>query len=201
MTCRSSRGTRRTKRAPRHRDRGDLRHPGAEALRRRLRRGAGGAGSRGVSGTKHQPTAGRPTFDEAVASLTAPGAEFELATETIGGVDYTVFRNLPASLRDLYDRAREDHGEKDFLVYGDTRLTYSEAWDRAAAIAHHLVHRYGVAEGRSGGDRDAELSRMGRRLHGDHLVRRHLRFLERLVVRRGARARPQGLRRQARLPR
>ena len=91
--------------------------------------------------------ADHPTHDEAVASLTAPGAEFELGSETIGGVEYRVFRNLPASLRDLYDQARQDHGEKDFLVYEDTRLTYSEAWDRAAAIAHHLVHRCGVGEG------------------------------------------------------
>ena len=82
-----------------------------------------------------------------MARLTAPGAEFELATETIGGVEYTVFRNLPASLRDIYDRARKDHGDKDFLVYEDTRLTYAEAWDRAAAIAHQLVHRYGVEKG------------------------------------------------------
>ena len=82
-----------------------------------------------------------------MASLTAPGAEFELATETIGGVEYTVFRNLPTSLRDIYDQARKDHGEKDFLVFEGTRLTYAEAWDRAAAIAHQLVHRYGVEKG------------------------------------------------------
>ena len=100
-----------------------------------------------MSGTKPQPPAGHPSFDEAVGGLTAPGAEFELATETIRGVEYTVFRNLPTSLRDLYDQARKDHGGKDFLVYGDTRLTYSEAWDRAAAIAHQLVYRYGVEKG------------------------------------------------------
>ena len=100
-----------------------------------------------MSSARLQPSADRPTPDEAVARLTAPGAEFELATETIGGVEYRVFRNLPASLRNLYDRAREDHGGKDFLVYEDTRLTYSQAWDRAAAIAHHLVHRYGVEKG------------------------------------------------------
>ena len=100
-----------------------------------------------MNGTKLRSPASPPTHDEAVASLTAPGAEFELGSETIGGVEYTVFRHLPASLRDLYDQARKDHGEKDFLVYEDTRLTYSEAWDRAAAIAHHLVHRYGVEKG------------------------------------------------------
>ena len=97
--------------------------------------------------TPTPPPAGLPSHDEAVASLTAPGAEFELAVETIGGVEYTVFRNLPGSLRSLYEQAREDHGEKDFLVHGDTRLTYAEAWSRAAAIAHQLVHRYGVGKG------------------------------------------------------
>ena len=82
-----------------------------------------------------------------MATLTAPGAEFELGSESIGGVEYRVFRNLPTSLRDIYEQAREDHGEKDFLVYGDTRLTYAEAWDRAGAIAHHLVHGCGVEKG------------------------------------------------------
>ena len=100
-----------------------------------------------MSGAKPRPSAGHPTHDEAVAALTAPGAAFELGSETIRGVEYRVFRNLPTSLRDLYEQARRDHGDKDFLVYGDTRLTYSEAWDRAATIAHQMVHRYGVAKG------------------------------------------------------
>ena len=153
-----------------------------------------------MNGAKPRPAAGHPTHDEAVAALTAPGAAYELATETIGGIEYRVFRNLPASLRNLYDQARRDHGDKDFLVCEDARLTYAEAWDRAAAIAHQLIHRYGVAKGDRGGDRDAELPGVGRRIHGDHLGGRHRRFPERLVVRRGARARPQGLRREARLP-
>ena len=100
-----------------------------------------------MSRTKPQPSAGHPTCDEALARLTAPGAEYELATETIGGVEYTVFRNLPTSLRDIYDQARQDHGGKDFLVLEDTRLTYSQAHDRAAALAHQLIHRYGVEKG------------------------------------------------------
>ena len=100
-----------------------------------------------MSRTKPQPSAGHPTCDEALARLTAPGAEYELATETIGGVEYTVFRNLPISLRDIYDQARQDHGGKDFLVFEGTRLTYSEAHARAAALAHQLIHRYGVEKG------------------------------------------------------
>ncbi|MCY4453254.1 MAG: class I adenylate-forming enzyme family protein [Immundisolibacterales bacterium] len=94
-----------------------------------------------------QPPAARLTYEEAVAVLTAPGAEFELDTENIGGVAYRVFRNLPTSLREVYDQARRDHGDKDFLVFENTRLTVSEAHARAAAIAHELVHRYGVEKG------------------------------------------------------
>ena len=100
-----------------------------------------------MSGANPRASAGHPTHDEAVASLTAPGAEFELATETIGGVEYRVFRNLPATLRDIYDEARREHGDKDFLVFEDTRLTYAEVHDRAAAVAHQLVHRYGIEKG------------------------------------------------------
>ena len=100
-----------------------------------------------MSGANPRASAGHPTHDEAVAILTAPGAEFELATETIGGVEYRVFRNLPATLRDIYDEARRDHGDKDFLVFEDTRLTYAEVHDRAAAVAHQLVHRYGIEKG------------------------------------------------------
>ena len=96
---------------------------------------------------KSEPIHGQMTYDESVAWLTAPGADWELATETVRGVDYQVFKNLPATLRDVYDQARQDHGDKDFLVFQDTRLTYNEAYERAAALAHQLVHRYGVKQG------------------------------------------------------
>ncbi len=95
----------------------------------------------------HQPVHGEMTWDESVAWLTAPGADWELATETVRGVAYRVFRNLPPTLRRVYDQAREDHREKDFLVFQDARLTYNEAVERAAALAHQLVHRYGVKKG------------------------------------------------------
>ena len=100
-----------------------------------------------MNGANPRASAGHPTHDEAVACLTAPGAEYELATETIDGVEYRVFRNLPTSLRDLYGGARRDHGDKDFLVFEDTRLTYAEVHDRAAAVAYQLVHRYGIEKG------------------------------------------------------
>ena len=100
-----------------------------------------------MNGANPRASAGHPTHDEAVASLTAPGAEYELANEVIGGVEYRVFRNLPATLRDIYDQARRDHGDNDFLVLEGTRLTYAEVHDRASAIAHQLVHRYGIERG------------------------------------------------------
>ena len=96
---------------------------------------------------KSEPIHGQMTYDESVAHLTAPGADWELVTETVRGVDYKVFKNLPPTLCCVYDQARQDHGDKDFLVFQDTRLTYNEAYERAAALAHQLVHRYGVKKG------------------------------------------------------
>ena len=62
------------------------------------------------------------TYDEAVAELTKPGAAFQTATTAIGGVEYTIFENVPPTLRDLFAGARL-RGDKTFLVYEDERWT------------------------------------------------------------------------------
>jgi len=40
-----------------------------------------------------------------------------------------------------------NHGDKDFLIYEDERLTFAQAMDRVDALGHALVERYGVAKG------------------------------------------------------
>ncbi len=84
------------------------------------------------------------TRGEALKRLTAPGEAYALETIRIGEREQKVFVNAPASLRALFEDAATD---KTFLVFEDERLTYREAWDAAARIAHILVHRYGVAKG------------------------------------------------------
>ena len=81
---------------------------------------------------------------QALAQLTAPGQPYELETQTIAGRALRVFRNAPESLRALYEQTAS---ELTFLVYGDERLSFAQAHERAAQIAHVLVHEYGVRAG------------------------------------------------------
>ena len=81
---------------------------------------------------------------QALAHLTAPGQTYELVELEIRGSRQRVFKNAPACLRDLY---AGNLGDETFYVYEDERLSYAEAWRRAAKIAVILRDRYGVAKG------------------------------------------------------
>ncbi len=83
---------------------------------------------------------------EAIAAATAPGQIFELVDADVRGVRTQVFKNAPAHLGQVFAMAR-NHGDKDFLVYQDERLSFSQTMDRVDALAHALVERYGVKKG------------------------------------------------------
>ncbi len=85
-----------------------------------------------------------PTRQQAIEALTAAGQPYELETVEVGGQRLRAFRNAPRSLRELFEQTASD---LPFLVYGEERLSFREAWDAAARIAHLLVHRYGVGKG------------------------------------------------------
>ena len=57
-------------------------------------------------------------YDQSLAALTAAGSDFETITRTIDGVDYTVYKNAPSSLQDVYTAATA-HGDKEFIVCSD----------------------------------------------------------------------------------
>jgi long-chain acyl-CoA synthetase len=84
------------------------------------------------------------TRHEALARLTAKGEPYELETLTINGRPNKTFKNAPPSLRAMFEAARSD---KTFYVFEDERITYEDAWNKAAQIAHLLVNRYGVKKG------------------------------------------------------
>lgn len=85
------------------------------------------------------------SLEEAQARLTAPGAPFETMDMTIRGIPMTVWKHVPATAREAFDKARA-HGSREFLVYEDQRITY-DAFARATiALAAHL-HRQGVQKG------------------------------------------------------
>lgn len=83
---------------------------------------------------------------EAIAAATAPGQIFELVDADVLGVRTQVFKNAPAHLGQVFAMAR-NHGDKDFLVYQDERLSFAQTMDRVDALAHALVERYGVKKG------------------------------------------------------
>ena len=71
---------------------------------------------------------------------------FELKEETIRGNKYSVFANLPQTLRD-YFQFPLIHGEWDFLAYEDETYTYQEVLNTSAGLAHVLVNNFDIQKG------------------------------------------------------
>ncbi len=68
----------------------------------------------------------------------------EIVETTALGRHIRVFKNAPATLRDIYEATRSD---ATFLVYEDERLTYEQVWQKSCAIAAALVEDFGVQKG------------------------------------------------------
>ena len=81
---------------------------------------------------------------KALALLTAAGQPCELEEVAVYGRRCKGFVHAPPTLRDLYFAARR---ELPFLVYEDERITFAEAWDRAARIAQLLRRDCGIEKG------------------------------------------------------
>lgn len=84
--------------------------------------------------------------DEAVALLTGRGADFEIVTETVGGIEMPVYRNAAPSMRAVFENSIAQ-GDRPFLVYGDTRWSYGDHADRVRRLGHHLVEVSGIRPG------------------------------------------------------
>ena len=65
------------------------------------------------------------SHDEALSQLTGPGAPFELRIEPVRGLPMRNFAKRPRSLVDLVVQGTA-HGEREFLVQGDRRISYAE---------------------------------------------------------------------------
>lgn len=87
-----------------------------------------------------------PTWEQAVAMLTGPGAPFEIVEQEIRGRRTKAFANTPSSLREAFAGARL-HGDKTFIVYEDEVWSFARMMERVDEIADALVHRYGIAPG------------------------------------------------------
>jgi long-chain acyl-CoA synthetase len=85
-------------------------------------------------------------FKEAWNELVAPGSGFAMVETEVRGIPMRVFEQAPPNMRAIWELATL-HGDKDYLVYEDERLTYNETAALVRALAHHLVNDHGVGRG------------------------------------------------------
>ena len=90
---------------------------------------------------------------EATAQLTAPGQMFETERVVVNGVEMTVWKYAPSTLRQVLELSLS-HADKDFLVYEEQRVTFDEHYRIAATLAQRLR-----ARGVDNGDRVAVAAR------------------------------------------
>ena len=86
------------------------------------------------------------SIEEAHRRLTAPGQLFEMDEIDIRGVRTRVWKNAPPSLRAIWERT-ERFADRTYVVYEDERMTYADAHNAVATLAHRLRDHFGVAKG------------------------------------------------------
>ncbi|MCA9509327.1 MAG: acyl--CoA ligase [Myxococcales bacterium] len=86
------------------------------------------------------------THDEAHATVFGPGAPFEISEETVLGERLPVFARRPRSLRDLLAGSAA-HGDAEYVVHGDRRISYAENVELVARLARALREQHGVGPG------------------------------------------------------
>ena len=79
------------------------------------------------------------------SELTGPGGVFEIVETPVRGQALRTYKNAPPNIRALW-LSTATHGERDYLIYGDERLTYAEAHAQVSAVAAWLTAR-GVGRG------------------------------------------------------
>jgi long-chain acyl-CoA synthetase len=91
-------------------------------------------------------TAPSPSLADVRALLTAPGAMFEMAEETVDGALIRVWKNAPPTLGSVLELS-SGYGDVDFLVYQDERYTFARHYATAAQLARRLRDELGVKVG------------------------------------------------------
>ncbi|MGH3733322.1 MAG: class I adenylate-forming enzyme family protein [Acidimicrobiales bacterium] len=84
------------------------------------------------------------TLREAGERLTSPGQFFETERALVKGIEMTLWKNAPQTLRQMLDMSRS-HGDLEFLVYEGERYTFQEHYSIVATLAHRLTES--VAKG------------------------------------------------------
>lgn len=77
-------------------------------------------------------------YKAAWAALTAPGADFEVTTTNVRGVDIKTYANALTNLRDAWVSTAA-YAEREYIVYEDERLTYAQAHEHVNSLGNWLI--------------------------------------------------------------
>jgi acyl-CoA synthetase (AMP-forming)/AMP-acid ligase II len=83
---------------------------------------------------------------EIEARLTGPGGPFEVVPAQVLGEPMQVLKQRKRSLRQLLEESAA-HGEKEYIVHGERRITYAQHLRQVASLAHAFRERYGIGPG------------------------------------------------------
>lgn len=87
-------------------------------------------------------------IDTAIADLSNESGPLPLAKFTLPcGTEVPMIAAAPGNLRDYFAHYCAQHGEADFIVDGDERLSFAAVFTAATQVAHALVSRHGVKKG------------------------------------------------------
>ncbi|HMC39574.1 MAG TPA: class I adenylate-forming enzyme family protein [Acidimicrobiales bacterium] len=85
--------------------------------------------------------------EAARASLTGPGAPFEMVEEDVLGVPMKVFARRPGNMRQVLETAGDRFGDQPFLIFPERTFTHRSLLEPVSAVAAALQKRYGVGPG------------------------------------------------------
>ncbi|HEV2567450.1 class I adenylate-forming enzyme family protein [Sphingomonas sp.] len=86
-------------------------------------------------------------LDAIMDGLTAPGGMMTLTTYEDHGVTLPMIATAPPALSYYFAHFCAQHGDKDFLVCNDERLSFTQVYEQARAVAGALVQGFGVQRG------------------------------------------------------
>ena len=87
------------------------------------------------------------SLDAVIGGITADGGPLAVGTATVHGTMLAAFSAAPPSLREFFATFLMINGTKEFLVFGDERLTFAQVQARGLEFAAMLQHRHGIAKG------------------------------------------------------
>jgi long-chain acyl-CoA synthetase len=86
-------------------------------------------------------------YEQARALLEAPGGMLEVVVEDVQGRPLRVFKQRERSMREKVQNAMLAHGDKEFLVHGERRVSYREFGELVWGSAHALIDQHRLEKG------------------------------------------------------